>query len=40
MNLAKPGKLKTAQEIFDTLNKIYDALDTGVAIHGWTFERA
>lgn len=40
MNLAKPGKLKTAQEIFDTLNKIYDALDTGIAIHGWTFERA
>ena len=39
IGILKQGKYKTAQEIFDAVNSIYNALDTGVKVNGWTFER-
>lgn len=39
IGLLKNGKYKTAQDIFDAVDSIYNALDTGKKINGWSFER-
>ena len=39
IGLLKNGKYKTAQDIFNAIDSIYNALDTGKKINGWSFER-
>lgn len=39
IGLTKQGKFKTAQEIFDAIESIYNALDTENKVNGWIFER-
>lgn len=39
IGLTKNSRFTTAQQVFNAVNSIYDALDTGKEINGWSFER-